>query len=60
MELLGPNGAAIWDGAKAFLNSNFVTALLGAGAGAWAGAWAAQKIAERTKEAEGLRTFQTG
>lgn len=32
-----------------FLNSNFVTSLIGAGAGAWAGAYAAQRIASRAK-----------
>jgi hypothetical protein len=32
-----------------FLNSNFITSLVGAGAGAWAGAYAAQKIATRSK-----------
>ncbi len=37
-----------------FLNSNFITALAGAGAGAWAGAYAAQKIAARTKLKEEL------
>lgn len=33
-----------------FLNSNFITSLVGAGAGAWAGAYAAQKIAARSNQ----------
>jgi hypothetical protein len=37
-----------------FLNSNFITSLVGAGAGAWAGAYAAQKIAARAKFKEDL------
>lgn len=32
-----------------FLNSNFITSLLGAGAGASAGAYAAQRIADRSR-----------
>jgi hypothetical protein len=37
-----------------FLNSNFATSLVGAGAGAWAGAYAAQRIAARVKLREEL------
>lgn len=41
-----------WDIAKAFLNSGFMTSLIGALAGASAGALAAQKIASRSKDQE--------
>lgn len=37
-----------------FLNSNFITSLIGAGAGAWAGAYAAQRIAARAKSRDDL------
>ena len=38
---------AAWPTIWSFLNSNFITALAGAGLGAAAGAWAAQRIAKR-------------
>ena len=43
-----------WDNVKAFSNSKFVTAALGALAGAAGGAYAAQRIAERAKVREQL------
>src|ERR1700682_4983933 len=43
-----------------FLNSNFVTSLVGAGAGAWAGAYAAQRIAARVKLREELTKESSG
>lgn len=39
---------------RAFVESNFITALVGSLAGAFGGAWAAQRIAERTKLREEL------
>jgi hypothetical protein len=39
---------------KNFLNSNFVTALIGSGAGAGVGAWVAQRIVARGKERDEL------
>lgn len=45
-----------WDAIKAAANSNFTTALLGSLAGAYGGAWAAQRIAEKTKRRDELRT----
>jgi hypothetical protein len=39
---------------KEFLNSNFVTALIGSGAGAGVGAWVAQRIVARGKERDEL------
>ncbi len=44
-----------WQAAAQFLNSNFVSGLIGALAGAFAGAMAAQRIADRGKEREALR-----
>jgi hypothetical protein len=41
--------ATLKDWLPSFLNSNFITSLIGAGAGAWAGAYAAQRIAATTK-----------
>lgn len=40
---------AQWMGNNKFINSNFVTAILGSLAGAFAGAYGAQRIAERAK-----------
>ena len=41
------SSAAIWAHAALFLNSNFVTALVGSGFGAYAGAYTVQLLAER-------------
>jgi hypothetical protein len=45
-----------WEILKDIANSNFVTALIGSAAGAWFGAWAAQRIAEKAKVREEIKT----
>jgi hypothetical protein len=47
---------AVPEAIQVALNSNFVTALAGAGLGAWAGAYAAQRIADQQKNEEALIT----
>jgi hypothetical protein len=49
----------VWENAKAFLNSEFISAALGALMGAWFGAWAAQRIAvQNRRRAEILKEIR--